>query len=270
VQRLRRLLSSRRARWEERCFVVEGPKLVSEALASGATVDAVFIDRNARRDPFRSLGESATRAGAKVLELQPGVLARACDTVTSQPIAAIVGMTDVSVAEVTSGSGLLLVSAGLQDPGNAGTILRSGAASEAGGAVFSSGSVDVYNPKAVRASAGSIFKLPIAVGGPAEDVLEQIGRSGMRRLLTVPRGGEDYSTVDLTKPTAVVFGNEGSGVPDLLMEQVDGRISIPMDRGSESLNVAMAATVICFEAARQVRLGRHRGPSAGSDPSPLP
>jgi TrmH family RNA methyltransferase len=110
----------------------------------------------------------------------------------------------------------------------------------------------------VRASAGAIFHVPVVVGGPAVEVLAELGRQGLRRLATVARGGEDYTAVDLSGPMAVVLGNEANGLPDGLDAHLDGALSIPMAARTESLNVATAAAVVCFEAARQRRNATRR------------
>jgi TrmH family RNA methyltransferase len=148
-----------------------------------------------------------------------------------------------------------LVAVGLQDPGNAGALLRSAAASGAGGVVFCSGCVDVYNPKAVRASAGAIFRVPLCVGPAPEEMVDLMGGLGLRLLAAAPDGGTDYADLDLTAPTALVFGGEAAGLPAAVRERVDGLVTVQMHRSVESMNVAMAATVLCFEAARQRRAG---------------
>jgi RNA methyltransferase, TrmH family len=256
VQRLRRLANSRRARWEERTFVVEGPKLIEEALQAGAPVTAVYVDPAEAGEPHLKLAERSGAAGAQILQVRPGVLARAADTVTPQPIAALVAMVHVPLTALTADlSGPVLVCVGLQDPGNAGAVIRAAAASGAPAVVFCEGSVDPYNPKAVRGSAGGLFRVPVVAAVPVADVLAAFGRQGRRRLATVARGGQDYLTVDLAAPTALLLGSEAAGLPPGMEQSpdVDGLISIPMSGGAESLNVAMAATVLCFEAARQRR-----------------
>jgi TrmH family RNA methyltransferase len=149
----------------------------------------------------------------------------------------------------------LLVAVGLQDPGNAGALLRSAAASGAGGVVFCSGCVDVYNPKSVRASAGAIFRVPSCVGPEPEEMLDMMAEWGLRLLAAAPDGGMDYTDLDLTAPTALVLGGEAAGLPATVRERVGILVTVPMHRAVESLNVAMAATVLCFEAARQRRTG---------------
>lgn len=234
---------------------MEGAKVLSEALAAGARVEAVYAAPGAPAD----LLARAVASGARVHDLAPGVLERVAGTVTPQPVIAVVPAVDVPLEQLR-GAKLVVVCVDVRDPGNAGTVLRSAEAAGAGGVVFCNGSVDVYNPKTVRASAGSLFHVPVATGVDAGDVLAHLGAWGLRRLATVAGRGEDYTTVDLAAPTALVLGNEASGLPDHLAAAggLDGEITIPMTGRSESLNVGMAAAVLCFEAARQraVRAGK--------------
>lgn len=230
--------------------MVEGAKVLGEALDAGVRVEAVYAAPGAPAD----LLARAAAAGARVLDLAPGVIERVAGTVTPQPVIAVVAYVDVPLDELRQ-AGLMVVCVDVRDPGNLGTVLRSAEASGAGGVICSNGSVDVYNPKAVRASAGSLFHVPVVAGGDPAAVLERLGEWGVRRLATVPHGGPDYTDADLTVPTAFVLGNEASGLPPDLVARglLDGTVTIPMTGRTESLNVGMAAAVLCFEAARQRR-----------------
>jgi TrmH family RNA methyltransferase len=241
VDRLRRLLRRRSDRVQERAFVVEGPKLLAEAIAAGAEVEAVYAPEGV---------EVAT--DLPVRRLQKGVLERVADTVTPQPLLAVVrrpGTTLADVADVT----FAVVCVDLQDPGNAGTVLRSAEAAGAGAVLFAGASVDPYNPKAVRASAGSLFHVGVVSGGETVEMLEALGDRGLRRLGTVARSGTPLDDVDLVSPVALVLGNEAHGLPVEVEAVLDERVTIPMVGRSESLNVGMAASVLCFEVARQRR-----------------
>lgn len=230
--------------------MVEGAKVLGEALDAGVRVEAVYAAPGAPADVL----ERAAGAGARVLDLAPGVLERVAGTVTPQPVIAVVPYVDVAIDEL-GGADLVVVCVDVRDPGNLGTVLRSAEAAGAGGVVCCDGSVDVYNPKAVRASAGSLFHLPVVAGGDPAAVLERLGGWGLRRLGAVARHGLDYVAVDLTGPTALVLGNEAAGLPGDLAGGglLDARVSIPMTGRAESLNVGTAAAVLCFEAARQRR-----------------
>jgi TrmH family RNA methyltransferase len=198
------------------------------------------------------LVDHAVAGGAHRHDLAPGVLERVADTVTPQPVAAVVARADVDL-DALRGAQLVVVCVGVRDPGNLGTVLRVAEGSGAGGVICCEGSVDAYSPKTVRASAGSLFHVPVVAGGEPLEVLDRMGRWGVHRLGTEARGGAPYDGVDLTGQTAVVLGNEAHGLPTGLTAELDGTITIPMVGRTESLNVGMAAAVICFESARQRR-----------------
>jgi TrmH family RNA methyltransferase len=139
--------------------------------------------------------------------------------------------------------------------GNAGTLIRTADAAGADGVVCCDGTVDPYNPKTVRASAGSVFHLPIVAGGEVDSVIETLRGFGLRTLGTVVRDGVDYADVDLTDRLALVFGNEASGLSDGVLAALDVAVTIPMAGRAESLNVSVSAAVLCFEVLRQRRKG---------------
>lgn len=237
--------------------MVEGVKVVREALAAGVVVESVYVDR-AGLAPDALAHEvlaEAYGAGSRVFDLAPGVLARVADTVTPQPIMAVVGQMDVPLAQLatTAPPALVVVCVDVRDPGNAGTILRSAEAAGATGVVCCDGSVDVFNPKTVRASAGALFRVPVVSGGDPAEVLGELGRWGLVRLAAVARGGVTYTDADLAAAVALVIGNEAHGLPEAVAPQLDGFVSIPMAGRAESLNAGMAGAVLCFEAARQRR-----------------
>lgn len=244
--------------------MLEGSKIISEARRSGATVDTVFVDVAAARADELAVAEAcAAEIGARVVEVQPGVLTRALDTVTPQPIAATVGRVDVPLSTVAH-SKLSVVLVGVSDPGNAGTLVRSAAAAGADLVVVTRGSVDAYNPKVVRASAGAIFQLRLVVDAALEAALAHLGNLGVKRWGTAARGDSDYSDADLSVPSAIVLGNESRGLPERIPGGVDGWIAIPMSGQVESLNVGVAGSILLFEAARQQRRAQRDGEKAGA------
>lgn len=229
--------------------MLEGAKLLVEALDAGAPIESVYV---AHRHAGIAAGllERAAGEGARVYELDEGVLERVADTATPQPLLAITNTADVALDELT-GARLVVVFVDVRDPGNAGTAVRSAEAAGADGVIFCRGSVDVYNPKTVRASAGSLFHVKVVAGGAPLDVLDDIGGWGAQRLAAVARGGRPYTDADLTGPTALVFGNEANGLPPDVAARCDLEVSIPMRGRAESLNVGVATAVLAFEAARQ-------------------
>jgi TrmH family RNA methyltransferase len=241
VQRVRRLGRHARARREEGAFVVEGPRAISAALDHGADLDEVLVVGGAEAE----LVNRARAAGAEITYVDGEQLERALTTRTPQPIVAVAPIlvaTSSDVAERARETGLpVVVLAGVGDPGNAGTVIRSAAAAGAAGVLLTPGSVDPMNPKCVRASAGSIFALPVA---PVES-LSALGLTNVG----AAAGGLSPEEVDLSGPVALVLGGEAAGLPE--DELVDDEVALPLEAGVESLNVAMAATVLLYEARRQ-------------------
>lgn len=248
VQHLRRLVQRSSVRRDSRQFVLEGPKLLEEALEAGAPLEAVYVAPGFDEPVI----ERAATAGVRVFTLAPGVMERVSDTVTPQPVAAVSRYVDVAL-DTLALSDLVVVCVDVRDPGNLGTVLRSAEAAGAGGVVCCEGSVDIYNPKCVRASAGSLFHVKVVAGGEPVDVLEALGEWGLRRLGTRPSSGTPYHRADLTLGTAFVLGNEARGLPPEVAAHVDDMVSVPMAGRAESINVGMTAAVLCFEAARQRR-----------------
>jgi RNA methyltransferase, TrmH family len=245
------LLARRSTRRSEGAFVVEGVKLLHSALEAGAPVEAVFVDDRARSLPeVTAVLDTALQRGARVFDLAPGVLERVADTVTPQPVLAVVGMPEATIDEL-AGMTFVVVCVEVRDPGNAGAVIRVAHGAGAGAVVCCGGTVDPFNPKTVRASAGSVLHIPIVVAGEGAEVLATLGGYGLRRLAAVSRGGTPYTDVDLTSPFALVLGNEASGLPAQLEDRLDARMTIPMGGGAESLNVSTAAAVLCFDAARR-------------------
>lgn len=231
--------------------MAEGPKLLDEALRAGAMVETVLVAESHAVTLGDRL-ERASQSGARIIMVAAGVLERASGTVSPQPVAAIVEALHIPLDEVDL-TGLAVVCAGVQDPGNAGTVVRSAAATGVGAVVFCGNGVDVYNPKVVRASAGALFQVPVVCAGTATEVLDQLGTRGVRRVASAARGGREHDRLDWSVPSALVLGSESQGLAADLDGLFDERVTIPMAPDVESLNVAMAATVICFEADRQRR-----------------
>jgi len=228
--------------------VVEGGRVLGEALSAGAGVESVFVVAGTD-DPTV---DRARDAGVPVFALEPGVMERVADTITPQPVVGVVGFVDVALDALLPAT-LVVVCVDIRDPGNLGTVLRSAEGAGAGGVVCCDGSVDLYNPKVVRASAGSLFHVPVVAGGQPVEVLERLGTAKLQRLGTAAHGGEAPEEVDLGAPVALALGNEAHGLPGAVDACLDRRVTIPMAGRTDSLNVGMAAAVLCFEAARQRR-----------------
>jgi RNA methyltransferase, TrmH family len=258
------LLRKSNLRSSERCLVVEGTALLSAALDAGAAVEAVYVATGGRGDPgVNEVVERAYSSGARLFDLAPGVVDRIADTVTPQPVLAVVGYAPARLEDV-AGTSMVAVCVDVRDPGNAGAIIRTADAAGVGAVICCEGTVDPTNPKTVRASAGSLFHVPVVTGPGAPEVLRTLGGSGFVTVGAVVRGGSDYATFDWRQPVALVLGNESSGLDASIADLVDERISIPMAGRAESLNVGSSAAVLCFEALRQRRTEGGAGRSYGS------
>ena len=250
MRRLRRLVQKRSLRWSEGVCVLEGPDLVEAGLEGDVEFEAVYVDGAHASSPvIERLVERCAQRGVRVFALERGVLEKIADTQTPQPVLAAARFV-TTAPETLDARGLTLVLHDLRDPGNAGTIVRSADAAGVSAVVFTGQSVDPYNPKTLRATAGSIFHLPIAVGDLAA-TLSHLRSCGATTLATVVRGGASHRDVDLTASCVVVVGNEASGLDDESVALCDRTISIPMAGRSESLNAGVAASLIVFEALRQ-------------------
>ena len=241
---LRSLLRDKHAREETKTFVAEGPRVVDAALRAGAKIVAVYVD-----DAGVDVAVAAATAGIEVRVVEPDEARRIGGTTTPQPVFATIELARPGLAALT-GASLCIVGTQVNDPGNAGTLMRSAAAAGATALGLGARSVDAYNPKVVRASAGACFAIATVEGLDAVEMLEALGDAGVQRVGAAALGGRTPEALDLTVPTAFVLGHETRGLSSDL--PLDALVTIPM-HAAESLNVAMAGTVLLFEAARQRR-----------------
>lgn len=230
------------------CVGIEGPHLLEEAVRAGLRVACVFIAQGAESGHLPLSPETET------LIVPRPLLDSILQTETPQPVAALVEMPDWTWAHVLRGRGswdpLVVLLAGIQDPGNVGTILRSAEAFGASGIIALPGTVNHWNPKAVRASAGSIFRIPV-LNATFSECLPNLRESSMRILTTTVHGAEPADMIDLTGPVALVIGNEANGVPDEIAGHADVQLTIPCPGPVESLNAAVATSILLYEACRQ-------------------
>jgi RNA methyltransferase, TrmH family len=248
IKRLRALLRERRARDDEGLFVCEGPRVIAAALDRGVELTEVYVGVDATPEML-AVAQRAADAGARLRGLDVYAQERVGDTVTPQPVFALTALRRSGV-EALDAVDLVLVATRVGDPGNAGTLMRSAAAAGAQVIVLGRGSVDAYNPKVVRASAGACFAVRILEGTAAVEILAALGARGVTRFGAAATGGAAPEHFDLRAPTAFVLGHETAGLDPSL--PLDATVTLPMQAG-ESLNVAMAGTALLFEAARQRR-----------------
>ncbi len=262
-----RRLTKRAFRQRARAFLAEGPQAVTEAFGSAAPVTELFVTAEARAR-HTDLVTAMGRAGIPVHLVSGEVMAELAQTVTPQGLLAVCGFVDVPLADALGGTGgdagpdraapprLAAVLASVRDPGNAGTVLRTADAAGAQAVIFSDASVDPYNGKCVRASAGSLFHVPLVAGIPPDRAVTALRTAGLRVLAADARGGrtlDELTPAELAAPTAWIFGNEAWGMPSELLALADETVAVPIYGRAESLNLATAAAVCLYACARAQR-----------------
>lgn len=234
-------------------FLVDGPVLVAEALASGLALEALFVEPEADG----AVVAAARAEGVAVTEVAAGSLRKVLDLVNPQSMVAVALQLRHEMATVLADAATrrrpVLALVGIQDPGNAGTLIRVAEAAGCAGVVLTRGSVDLWNPKTVRATAGAVFRVAVATGVDAGALLDAAGAAGVATLATVSAGGVAPESCDLGGACVLLVGAEARGLPAAVEAAATGRVGIPMAGSVESLNAAVAGSVLAFEAARQRR-----------------
>jgi TrmH family RNA methyltransferase len=264
-----RQLAKRALRQQARQFLAEGPQAVGEALAAGGVVTQLFVTAAAQAR-YADLVGLAAGQGADVHAVSGEVMTELAQTITPQGVLAVCRFVDVRLDQLSAGSprlALAVVLANVRDPGNAGTVLRTADAAGAGGVVFAGSSVDPYNSKCVRASAGSLFHLPVVTGPPVADAVRALRDRGLRVLAADGGAGTTLDDLQsagrLSQPTAWLFGNEAWGLPSDVLHLADDAVAVPIYGRAESLNLAAAAAVCLYASARaQVSPARAGRPEA--------
>jgi RNA methyltransferase, TrmH family len=240
-------LKKRAFREEDRRFLVEGAQAVAEALAEDGRLLSLFV-----HDDLDPLAVRAKHAGVPIDQVTERVMERLTSTVTPQGVVGIAPFVDVPLVALAP-PGVVAILHEVRDPGNAGTILRSADAAGATGVVFAGSSVDAYNPKCVRASAGSVFHVPVVRAVATEDAIASLREAGFALIAMDAHGEEDLFEAEIPRSPAFVFGNEAHGLPSEILEAADRRVRVPQAGRAESLNLAAAATVCLFEWVRRGR-----------------
>ncbi|MDY2638302.1 MAG: RNA methyltransferase [Phascolarctobacterium sp.] len=230
-------------------FLAEGLRTVEEAVAS-QQVESIFYTA-IEDDRTRAVLEEAAAQQVKLTCVSDAVLKKIADTETPQGIIAVCRMQATALEDVLASGKMLLVLDRVGDPGNVGTMLRTADAAGIGGLVLLKGSVDIYAPKTVRSSMGSLFHVPVLAGVGESEFIESAHNAGYELLVTCLDGADNLYEADLHGRLAFVMGNEANGVSAGLLAAADKRVFIPMAGRAESLNVAMAAGIVMFEALRR-------------------
>lgn len=258
--RLVRKLRTPKGRSEEGCFAAEGINLVSEVIARGLDIEFIMASEGwladeaaAARDPRRQLvRDCAAETDITVCEVPDSLFNRAADAENGAGVLAVVRKREADAAALDDlpDEANILVLDRIQDPGNMGTMIRTAVAAGYGMILAAKGTVDIYSPKVLRATAGMVFEIPVIYAPDAASLAFLIRRSGRRAVVTVPAGGRPYYEEDLKSGIALIIGNEGSGVSDEVMSLADVRVTLPMRGEIESLNAAVAAAILMYEAVR--------------------
>ncbi|MDJ0324048.1 RNA methyltransferase [Cryobacterium sp. PH31-AA6] len=246
-------LANRAARSETGLFLLEGPQAVVEALTYRPELVVELYATPTALERYTDIADTAAQAGVEVEFVTEQVLETMADTVTPQGFVAVCHQFPTSVKDIFGNEPrLIAILEEVRDPGNAGTIIRAADAAGADAVILTGRSVDLYNPKVVRSSTGSIFHLPVAVGVTLEDVRERAREAGMQ-LFAADIKGTDLLVARndglLVAPTAWLFGNEARGLSDEDLAKVDRSISVPIYGHAESMNLATAASVCLYESA---------------------
>jgi RNA methyltransferase, TrmH family len=244
---------SRAQRTDDGDCAIEGLRMLEEAIRSGLRFRAVFFRESAQDRAERLLPQIG--AHVETLLLPDKLFDASVPSETPQGVAALVRLKEFSLDDVLEKErlqvGPIVVLAGLQDPGNLGTIIRSAEAFGSAGIILGEGTVSPLNAKAVRASAGSIFRLPVVAAAGLEDVVTKLRAKSVRLIATSSHKGTPLDQADLSGSLAVFIGSEGSGLARGLLSQMDEAVAIPHTPQVESLNAGVAGSIILYEAARQ-------------------
>ena len=232
--------------------MIEGVKMVEEAIRDKAGVKMVVASPALVQHHGKAVIKLAEAGSIVIVWISEKLMDAISESKTPQPVMAVVGIKEHTEDELFAhGSKLIVIAHKLQDPGNLGTIIRTAEAVAAAGIALTPNTVDPYSAKAVRASMGSILRLPVVRVGEIEAFAERCKKMGFQTVATVVTGEKTPFDIDLTKPTVVILGQEGAGLPPHIMAEVDLRVRIPMAETIDSLNVATSAAVILYEMMRQ-------------------
>ncbi len=251
VKQVIQLKKKAKARADAGVFLVEGFKMVEEAINFG--IQEVFVSESREEELLKQPGKVLQTLSYEVVSDK--LFSQMSDTVTPQGILATVRMPEYSLGSImTRGNGHLVLLENLRDPGNLGTIIRSAEGAGATGVILSKESADIFNPKVIRSTMGSIFRVPFCYVEDFQDAMRRVKEHGITLYAAHLKGTKQYECFDYSKPCGFLIGNEANGLTEETARMADCLIRIPMAGQVESLNAAMAASILMFEVARQRRL----------------
>ena len=252
------LLKKAKERKEKKAFVVEGPRMVVEAPIE--SLKAVYVAESFEKNPenqnlLKELESKCQKSGAVFETVADAVFKNVSDTQTPQGIMAVVAIPEYSFEKLLDGNKThLLILESIQDPGNLGTMLRTGEGAGITGVIMNKTTVDLFNPKTIRSTMGSIYRMPYYVTEDLSQTLKDLQQRNVSLYAAHLKGEHYYTEEDYTSGCGFLIGNEGNGLSDDIANQADTYIKIPMEGQVESLNAAISATLLMYEANRQRRL----------------
>ncbi|MBA7581924.1 23S rRNA (uridine(2479)-2'-O)-methyltransferase [subsurface metagenome] len=245
IYKLIKALSQKKVRENSGLFLIEGTRLLEEANNRGVKIKYLVINETAENVP-------KINQDCQVLRLSNNLFKKVSDTVSPQGIIAVAEQIEISLAGITLGTNsIVVVLNGLQDPGNLGTIIRTSAAAGATAVLLTKGTVDLYNPKVIRSTMGSLFQVPIVNGLDDDEAIKWLNHNSINIMVADLDGEEYYYSANLKEPFSLVIGNENKGPNDIWGKAACKKIKIPILGATESLNASVAAGIILYDAVRQ-------------------
>ncbi len=245
-------LHESKERAEKGLFLIEGIRLLEEAVKEGISIDeALYTVRVEESIRGCHLLASLKKKRTILSPVSEKAMESISGTESPQGVLAVARQLRWTFKDLTKQKRAVIIACGLQDPGNLGTIIRSADAGGCGGVFTTQNSVDIYNSKVIRATMGSIFRVPVMKFDDTEEAISALKKEGYQIVATTAHSMSSYLDPDYMKPTAFLIGQEGSGLSDEVLESADKKVFIPMKKGVESLNAAVSASILIYEAFRQ-------------------
>ncbi len=243
-----RALHQRAFREKYSAYILEGERLLEEALLKGVVLEEIIASETFFK---QGLGRLSDANLSRLLTVPDKIFAELATTTNPSGILAIAKIKTANPKKLFSGTPLVVIADAIQDPGNLGTLIRTSLAASASGLIMTKGTVDPYNPKVVRSAMGASFQLPCLWDVDTGEAIKLCRDNGLQIVASAAEGTKYFWQANMTKPTAIIVGNEGQGLSQNVLDVADEIIAIPMSDKSESLNAAQAATIFLFEAVRQ-------------------
>lgn len=245
-------LRQKKSREEKKRFFIEGERFVEESLKEKVKILYIFVSDSflATVSAFKIL-EKIHQNPCPIYQISDKLFQEISDTENPQGILAVMEMQNYALFDVVKENSFIVLLDSIQDPGNLGTIIRTADAAGASGIIYSKGSVDLYNPKVLRATMGSVFHLPVVYSENLSDTIRELKGKGVKLLAAHLKGEMPYFHEDLKGPVGIIIGNEANGISEEVACHADAFVRIPMDGKAESLNASVAAGILMYEVLRQ-------------------